>query len=140
MKKQFLILALILTAGISSFAQCDKKNVLTASSTEYLNSNNELQKTVDEITTVEYDSKSITVMPGDHTMEGTISSATCDWKTPYKEGKTVLKGIISNPRGEPMNCTVTIEGKDGKTTLLFEAVESPNRKIKITLDKFEEKK
>jgi len=140
MKKQILILAITLTAGVSSFAQCDKKNVLTASSTEYLNSNNEVQKTVPEVTTVEYDSKSITIMPGEQTMDGTISSVTCDWKTPYKEGKTVLKGTINNPRGEPMTCTVTIEGKDGKTSLLFEAVESPDMKIKITLDKFEEKK
>jgi hypothetical protein len=140
MKKQFLILALILTAGVSSYAQCDKKNTLTASSTRYLNSDNEIQKIVDEVTTVEYDSKNITIMPGDHTMEGTVNSITCDWKTPYKEGKTVIKGIINNPKGDPMTCTVTIEGKNGKTTLLFEAEESPNMKIQVTLDKFEEKK
>jgi hypothetical protein len=108
MKKQFLILALTLTAGISSYAQCDKKNTLSSSATEYYNSKMELIKTVDEVTTVEYDSKSITIMPGDHTMEGTISSATCDWKTPYKEGKTVIKGKVDNPRGETMTCTKEI--------------------------------
>jgi len=140
MKKQILTLLLIAVAGISSYAQCDKKNVLTSSSTEYLNAGNELQKTVEEVTTVEYDSKAIVIMPGEHNLEGTISSATCDWKTPYKEGKTVIKGKISNPKGDIMNCTVTIEGKDGKLTLLFEAEESPDRKIRITLDKFEEKK
>jgi hypothetical protein len=140
MKKQILILLCAVIAGTTTYAQCDKKNVLTASSTEYLNANLELQRTVEEITTIEYDSKAIVITPGDHNMVGTINSMSCDWKTPYKEGKTVIKGMISNPRGDLMNCTITIEGKDGKLTLLFEAEESPDRKIRISIDKFEEKK
>jgi hypothetical protein len=39
MKKQVLILLLVLVAGTSSFAQCDKKSVLTAGLTEYLKNN-----------------------------------------------------------------------------------------------------
>ena len=140
MKKQVLILLLVVVAGTSSYAQCDKKNVLTGSSTEYLNAGNELQRTVDEATTIEYDSKSITITPGDHSMSGTVSSITCDWKTPYKEGKSVIKASIEGPNGQFMTTTITIEGKDGKISLLFEAEEFPDRKIHLNLDKFEEKK
>jgi hypothetical protein len=139
MKKQIFTL-LLAAAGFSSYAQCDKKIILTSSSTEYLDASYELQRAVDEETTIEYDSKTIVVAPGDRTMNGTVNSIVCDWKTPFKEGKTVIKATIPNPRGESMTCTITIEGKDGKVTLLFEAVESPNRKIRITPNKFEEKK
>ena len=140
MKKQVLILMLVVVAGTSTYAQCDKKNLLTGSSTEYLNASSELQRTVDESTIIEYDAKSITITPGDHSMSGTISSIVCDWKTPYKEGKSVIKASVEGPNGQFMTTTITIEGKDGKVTLLFEAEEVPDMKIRLSLDKFEEKK
>ncbi len=140
MKKQILIGAFLLVAGVSSFAQCGKKSTLSASATNYYNSKNELQRTVEETTTVEFDGKGITITPGEHTMEGTVDSVLCDWKVPYKEGKTVLKGNVVNPGGQDMSYTISIEGKDGKLTLLFEAEQAPDRKIKLNLDKFEEKK
>ncbi len=138
MKKQVLILLFVVVAGSSSYAQCDKKSVLTSSLTEYLTSSGEIRKTVEEATTIEFDSKTIVVTPGDHTMEGTVSSITCDWKMPYKEGKTVIKTTIAIGDGQTMDVTITIEGKDGKIILLFE--ESPEKRIRITVDKFEEKR
>lgn len=140
MKKQILTLLFVAVAGFSSFAQCDKKNVLTSSVTEYLNNSGEVQRTQEEFTTVEFDSKSISITPGDHTMDGNISSITCDWKTPYKEGKTVIKTVINGENGRTMNGTITIEGKDGKLSLTAEFEEMPDTKIRVMLDKFEEKK
>jgi hypothetical protein len=139
MKKQIFTLLLIAITG-TSYAQCDKRVFLTAKATEYLDANNVLQKTVDEITTVEFDTKTISIMPGEHHLEGTINSVSCDWKTPFKEGKTVIKGSIANPMGDLMTCTITIEGKEGKQTFVFEAEETPDKKIRLVLDKFEEKK
>lgn len=138
MKKTILILLIAVTAGASSYAQCDKRSVLTSSVTEYLTSSGEVRKTKDEPTTIEFDSKTISIAPGDHFMSGTVTSTTCDWKMPYKEGKTVIKSTIDAGEGQTMNITITIEGKDGKIILLFE--ESPEKRIRITADKFEEKK
>ena len=140
MKKQILTLLFVAAFGISSYAQCDKKIILSASSTEFLNSANEVQRTDDKTTIVEYDSKSIMIMPGDDVLQGTINSITCDWKTPYKEGKTVIKATMSSPGGQTMNMTITIEGKDGKNIFMGEFDESPDRKVRLTLEKFEEKK
>ncbi len=140
MKKQILIVLLLSAAGISSYAQCDKKIVFTSGKTEFLNSNNELQKTKEELTTVEYDSKEIIITPGDNIMEGTVNSVSCDWKTPFKEGKTVIKATLTSANGKTMNMTITIEGIDGKLTLLGEFDEMADRKIRLTPDKFEEKK
>ena len=138
MKKQVLTILFVAIAGFSSFAQCDKRSVLSSSTTEYLTSTGEVRKTVDEVTTIEFDSKTISIAPGDHTMDGTINSISCDWKTPYKEGKTVIKSTISMGEGQTMDVVITIEGKDGKVVLLFE--ENPEKRIRVTLDKFEEKK
>jgi hypothetical protein len=140
MKKQVLTFLFVAIAGISSYAQCGKKNVLTSSVTEYLNTSGEIQRSQEELTTVEFDSKSISIMPGDNTMTGTIDSISCDWKTPYKEGKTVIKTVLSGENGRTMNGTITIEGKDGKLLLMAEFEEMPDTKIRVMLDKFEEKK
>jgi len=80
------------------------------------------------------------IMPGDDVLQGTVNSITCDWKTPYKEGKTVIKATMSSPGGQTMNMTITIEGKDGKNIFMGEFNESPDRKVRLTLEKFEEKK
>lgn len=140
MKKQVLTFLLVAIAGISSYAQCGKKNVLTSSVTEYLNTSGEIQRSQEELTTVEFDSKSISITPGNNTMEGSIDSISCDWKTPYKEGKTVIKTVLSGQNGRTMNGTITIEGKDGKLLLMAEFEEMPDTKIRVILDKFEEKK
>jgi hypothetical protein len=51
----------------------------------------------------------------------------------------VIKAPIVDPRGDVKNLTITIEGKEGKLVLLAEAEERPERKIRIVIDKFEEK-
>ncbi|MBL0183158.1 MAG: hypothetical protein IPP96_13010 [Chitinophagaceae bacterium] len=140
MKKQILTLLFAVAACFSSYAQCDKKNVLSASSTEYLNASNEVQNTDDKTTTVEFDSKGVVIMPGEDVMEGNVNSISCDWKVPYKEGKTVIKATLTRSNGQVMNIIITIEGKEGKLTLLAEFEEAPDRKVRLTLDKFEEKK
>jgi hypothetical protein len=39
-----------------------------------------------------------------------------------------------------MHATITIEGKDGKITFLMEIEEMPDRKIRVWVDEFGEKK
>lgn len=141
MKKLFLAL-LLLGAGVSgAVAQCEKKSVLSSSKTEYLDANGELQRSVDETSTVEFDNKEILIQAGPNTtMQGSISSITCEWKTPFKEGKTVLKAAVTDPQGQTVNLTITIEGKDGKISFIAEIAERPDMKVRLVVDKFEEKK
>ena len=141
MKKIITAVALLLATCTLSYAQCDKKVVLTASKTEYLGTDSTVQKSVDENTEVVFDKTSLVVTTGqngDHVMTARINSTTCDWKIPYKEGKTVLKTTFADG-SEAKNVTITITGKDGK--LIFTAqVEGEDRIIKLAPDKFEEKK
>ena len=93
MKKIFAGLLLMAACHLTGYAQCDKKILLTGSKTEYLNAEGSVERSEDEQTTIEYDKNNITITPGneDHRMVGTITSTECNWQTPFKDGKTVLK-------------------------------------------------
>ena len=131
----------VVITTINTQAQCDKKVIIVSSQTKHLNSNSDVQRTVDETTTIEYDQKEISVSAGnDPVMHGTIKSVSCEWKTPFKSGKTILKAALEGQQGETMNFTITIEGKEGKINFLAEMDENADEKISIVVDKFEEKK
>jgi hypothetical protein len=142
MKKIFA--AMLLLAGVStlSYGQCDKKVVLTSSKTEHLGADSAVQDTKDEQTVVEFDKTNITVVAGgeDHKMTGTVTSYNCNWSTPFKEGKTVIKVALSDhDGGDTKKITITIEGKGGKVRLLAEMDDDGNRKIRLNADSFTEK-
>ena len=143
MKKALFILMLLMILGIVfSYAQCGKKQLMTASKTEYLDGSGTLQRTVDEPSTIEFNDSSILIVRGPESqqMKGTINSVECDWKIPYKQGKTSFKALITDERGEARNVNITIEGKDGQLYFLAESPERPDRKVRVVIDKFEEKK
>ena len=142
MKNIIFILFLLLICGTFSFAQCNKKVTLLSSTTEYLNGNNELQRSETEKTTIKIDKSALTISPGneEHVMDGTIKSDSCHWKVPYKEGKTIIKALLTDKSGDTKNATITIEGKGGKVTLVMEVQEMPDRKIRVPIDTFEETK
>lgn len=143
MKSTFLALVLLVAGSTVSLAQCDKNVSLFSSKTEHLDADSKLQEAVDEKTTVEFNKSDITVSisgdNGDQKMTGKIKSNTCDWKVPFKEGKTVISTTLTNDNGEGRDFTITIEGKDGKVTLLAETPDMPDKKIKLDVEKFGEK-
>lgn len=133
-----ITLALLLAASSTlCFAQCDQTATLTSSLTTYLNDKGDVEKTKEEETVITITKTDITIAPGEgNTVSGAIKSSVCNWTTPFKEGKTFLTTTIVDG-GREMHATVTIEGKSGKVTLTFEAVEMPGKKIQIVADKFE---
>ena len=132
---------LMILGIVFSYAQCGKKQLLTSSRTEYLDASGALQRTVDESAIIEYNDSSIVITRNTgQQMKGTINAIDCEWKTPFKEGKTSIKSLITDERGEARNLHITIEGKDGTISFLAESPERPDRKIRLVIDKFEEKK
>lgn len=139
-----IIIALFLLAAGSTvcFAQCDKKVSITSSKSEQLDDSGQVQGTRDEKTTVDISATDVNVLvsgdDGDQKLTGKVKSKTCDWKTPFKEGKTVVTTTL-NDNGNDKDFTITIEGKGGKITLVAESPQMPGRKIRLVVDKFEEK-
>lgn len=142
--KLIITTLLLLAAGSTiTMAQCDKKISLMSSKTQHLDGKGNLLESVDEKTTVEFNKSAITVNivndNGNEKMTGTVKSDSCNWKVPFKEGKTKMNITLTHDNGDSRDFTVTIEGKDGKVTLLAESAEEPDQKIKLDIEKFEEK-
>ncbi|MDR3697970.1 hypothetical protein [Mucilaginibacter sp.] len=139
MKTITLILSLLVAGTTISFAQCGKKFTITTSKTEHMDSSGNITRTDDEKAVVVIGKADINIsVNDDHKMTGTIKSDTCSWPVAYKEGKTVIKAVITTQNGEDKNVTITITGKDGKVSLLFEVEGEPDDRIRVAADKFEE--
>jgi hypothetical protein len=142
MKSILITLVLLVAGSLASFAQCEKKVSLTSSKTEHYDSGGAFKHSEDDKTVVVFDKSEITVTitkeDGDQKLTGTVKSTTCDWTTPFKEGKTTLNVTLQNDNGESRDFAITIEGKDGKVVLWAESKEEPDDRIKLDIDKFEE--
>jgi hypothetical protein len=134
----FLLALLSVTTG---FAQCDKPVVLACSKTEYLNGEGVVQRTVEEECVIKISKTEATIAPSGHeVMTGSITSTTCDWKEPFKTGKTTVEAKFKDGNGTESAATLSIEGKAGKITCLMTEKARPDRTIRVTVDKFDEQK
>ena len=141
MKNLLFLLVLLLFVQLCGFAQCSEEVILSASKTEYLNGSGVLQRTVDESSTIEISKTRVVIKPGnaDQVMSGAITSDTCNWKSPYTEGLTVIHALFDDSSAEPRHVTLKLEGASGKITLLMEIQEMPDRIIRVNIDKFAKK-
>ena len=142
MKKIVIIVFILSGLAFGAKAQCekDKKFSVTSAKTDYLDANNQVQNSRDEKTVVTIKNNDITVLindEDDRKMTGTISSNTCDWKIPFKEGKSVIKASLTDAGGDVKDVTITLEGKDGKISFVAQLDNDPDKKIKLNVDKFE---
>jgi len=142
MKSLIALFTAITFFSAAAQAQCGKKLLITASKTEFLGADSSLQRAEDEPSTVEFDSSNITITHGaqQEKMIGTVSKYSCNWKVPFKEGKTVMKAAFSNDNGEVKNITITLTGKNDKIIFFVEMDDQADRKFRLTADKFEERK
>lgn len=142
MKKIIVSLtAVFCFAGIHSFAQCDKKLLLTSSKTEYLDTAGNITRSVNEKSTVEIKEKEIVIAAeGNPTMTGSYKVESCNWAAAFKKGKSVYTAHFEQQGQEDRNIIITIEGKDGKISFVAKIKERPDRIIRLYPDKFEEVK
>lgn len=141
MRAHACALAVLLLSAATGFGQCDKNLVLTCSKTEYLNAEGAVQRTVEEECVIKVSKSEVTIAPSGHaTMTASVTSTACEWKQPFKVGKTTLEATFKHENGDTRNATITIEGRDGKVTCVVKEKERPDRVIKATVSKFEEQK
>jgi hypothetical protein len=142
MKQLLLAITTLAISTLSAHAQCNKSVQLQTSRTQFLNASYEVKGSKDEKVVIYITKTTITIKPNGSdadALTGTIKESTCDWKVPFKEGKMVIKTDLVDPSGEEKQATITIEAKDGKVTLLAEAKERPDEKMRLEVSSFEEK-
>ncbi len=141
MRSTLIMLMLLVAGSTLCKAQCDQKVSVVASKTTHLDDSGTIKNTVDEQTTVSFDKTDVTVAikrdGNAMNMTGKVKTYVCDWKVPFKEGKTTLGVNLENGNGESRSYTITIEGKDGKVILLATSPDEADEQIKLEADKFE---
>jgi len=139
MKKILLTITLLAGLSVACFAQCDKTVVLNSSKTDHINPAGAVIRTETEAVVIEISKTEVNVtVDGDPKIKAVIKSNACNWKVPFKEGTTVIHGVAQRD-GQDHAVTLTLEGKDGKVTLVFQMDEAPDDRVKVGIDKFVEK-
>ncbi len=143
MKK--ILLTLIITAAFAPaiFAQCDKKIIWTAPKAEFLDEAGNLQETKDVKVIVKTTAKEIIIIHTDDegdSLKGVVKESTCNWKTAFKDGKTIMKAEMSDRGGSSLNGELTIEGNSSKIviTLKVDAPDGKKMSIRIPVDSYKE--
>jgi len=138
MKIFFAVVMLIIT-GMQANSQCDKKIKWYAVKGEMYHTNGNLLDTKLDSVFLETSPQKISLrfQSDDKALEGVIKEKICDWKEPFKNGKTVYHAEVSID-GMNSNAIFTIEAKDNKITLSVEIEARKERKFLIYIDKYEE--
>jgi len=142
MKKIILLVLVFVTVNKWSNAQCNKKILLTSTKEEFLDANGQVTHTDEDSVTLEVSDSGITInhnnIPQDE-LKGTIKEINCNWSEPFKTGKTTFKSDLTEVSGDEHNGNFTIEGKDGQISVLMELTDKGGMKIKLYVNRYEEK-
>jgi len=137
----FLAIALC-GCGFTIKAQQDDASLRYVSNkTEDLDAANTIKGTKEEKVTVDITKTAIRIAPGDNpakALTGSFTGVSCLWKEAFNNGKTIISTTLSDQQGHGKNATVTIEGADGKITILLQTQECPGCITRLLVDKHEE--
>ncbi|WP_315817520.1 hypothetical protein [Paraflavitalea speifideaquila] len=142
MKKMLLSFMILLLAATASIAQCDKKVVFYSDKQEMISPEGNVMDNKTDVLTLEFSKESVTVRIADKdgTLDGTIQEVICEWKEVYKVGKAVYKGAFQKSNSsESTTGSMTVEAKDGQLQITVELARLDGRKIRILVNKYEEK-
>ena len=137
--KKFLVMALIGSMiGIATNGQCQRKVIWTSERTEFLDASGKVQDVRTQPTKIETTPGHVTVTTEDDVFEGDIKGLTCEWKVPFKNGRTSFSTLMAKSNGESRNVSITIEGKDGKIDIIVEVDKMDGKKMRILVDNYTE--
>lgn len=140
--KNYLITAIALSISAAAMAQCEKPVTFTSSGFNVVDSLGNVQRTKTGYVSVECSKTHIKmIFNGDANslMTGEIKDMVCNWKEPFKSGKTTFTTDLLNPEGETKHASFTIEGVEGRIVITGRADYKPNELLQINVEKYEEK-
>ena len=137
--KIFFAVVMLVVTGMQAHSQCDKKIKWYAAKGEMYDTSGGLLDTKFDSVFIETGPQNISLkfQSDDKALEGIVKEKNCNWKEPFKNGKTVYNAEVSID-GANSNAIFTIEAKDQKITLSLEIETRKERKYIIYIDKYEE--
>lgn len=142
MKKMLLSITLALLTATAALAQCDKTVVYYSDKQERVDAAGNMVDGKSEVLTIEFTRDKITVNKEDKPGAATanIKTVSCQWTSIYKEGKASYEvDFMEDGNRLVSSGTVTVEGKEGKLILLVDTSRPDGKKIKVYINKYEEK-
>ena len=139
--KTILVFLILFVASLQGISQCDKKVKWYGAKGEMLDANGTLLDTREDSIFLDTDPQKITLKfkSDNKSLEGTVKEKTCDWKEPFKNGKSVYQTTVSVD-GSFSNASFTVEAREGKITLLLVIEAMADKKFLIYIDRYEEAK
>lgn len=139
--KGILIFFILFVTSLQAISQCDKKVTWYASKGDMLDASGTLLDTRQDSIFLETDPQKITLRfkSDQNALEGTVKEKICDWKEPFKNGKSVYHATVSID-GRTSNAIFTVAAKDQKLTLSLTIEEMKDKKFLIYIDRYEEAK
>ena len=139
--KTILVFFILGVTSLQAISQCDKKVIWSGAKGEMFDANGTLLDTREDSIFLETHPQKITLKfkSDDKSLEGTVKEKTCDWKEPFKNGKSVYHTTVSID-GNPSNAIFTVEARDGKVTLSLTIEAMAEKKFLIYIDRYEEAK
>jgi len=137
--KAILLFSIVFVTSFNAKSQCDKKITWYAAKGEMLDASGALLDTKTDSVFFEVGPQNLSLRfkSDEKGLEGTINDKTCDWKEPFKNGKTVYHSTVSVD-DRTSNATLTLEGKDGKITLLVVIDALEGKKFRIYMGGYKE--
>lgn len=142
MKKMLFSFAIFLLAATAGIAQCDKYVIYHSDQQERISEDGTVMDNKTDVLSFEFTKEKITVNHAEKAgaLTATIKETTCQWKDIYKEGKAIYKVEFQKPEtSETTEGTMTVEAKEGKLHILIEMARLDGKKIKVLVNKYEEK-
>jgi hypothetical protein len=139
--KAILICFILFATSLHAISQCDKKVTWYASKGDMLDASGTLLDTKIDSIFLETDPQKITLRfkSDQKALEGTVKEKTCDWKEPFRNGKTIYHTTVFVD-GRTSNAIFTVEAKDGKIILSLTIEARADKKFLIYIDRYDELK
>ena len=136
-----VVLLLTITTAIAQTTPCDKKVVYHSEKQELVDTDGQVADSKTDVIDIEVSKEAISVsVNGEGTkLTGTVKEVTCEWKTPYQEGKVTYKVTFAKDSGEASEGSLTIEAKEGKITALFTIEAMNGKKLRALVSNYTEK-
>lgn len=134
-------MSILFVTSLQAISQCDKKVTWCASKGDMFDATGTLLDSKVDSIFLETDPQRITLRfkSDQKSLEATVREKSCEWKEPFKNGKTVYHTTVSID-GNSSNAIFTVEARNGKVTLSLDIEAMAEKKFLIYIDRYEEAK
>ena len=140
--KVIIAIVVLFFTGLQANSQCENKVTWYASKADMVDASGSVLQTKEGVIILETGPQKVSLSFRESTeagLEGIVKEKICDWKEPFKNGKTVYRTTVSID-GRTSNASFTLEATEGKILLSVEIESMAGKKFLVYINRYEESK